>query len=94
MSDHAAPTITGDIRAHLALARRAVDQAEAAHDNAAPGRAEAARLAAEAAYAGAAQLTEYADPGDLDEVDQLLDALDVCLVRVEELAAAIEGGTS
>lgn len=88
-NEHA--THTEEIREYLRLARRGVELAERAHDESNARDAARAVWTVDTCYFEASKLAEYVGPGDLAEVDTMMDKLDACVVRAEELAASVPG---
>lgn len=84
-------THTEEIREYLRLARRGVELAERAHDESNARDAARAVWVAERCYFESSKLAEYVGPGELAEVDRIMDDMDVCVVRAEELAASVPG---
>lgn len=84
-------THTEEIREYLRLARRGVELAERAHDESNARDAARAVWTVDTCYFEASKLAEYVGPGDLAEVDRMMDKLDEYVVRAEELAASVPG---
>lgn len=80
-----------EIREYLRLAHRGVKLAERAHDESDARAAARAVWTAERCYFESSKLAEYVGPGDLAEVDRIMDDMDACVVRAEGLAASVPG---
>ena len=46
---------------------------------------------AERCYFESSKLAEHVGPGELAEVDRMMDDMDACVVRAEELALSVPG---
>ena len=90
-TDYEPTTPAGDIQGYLHLARRGVELAERAHDEGNARDAARAVWAVDTCYFEASKLAEYVGPGDLAEVDRMMDTMDEYAVRAEELAASVPG---
>lgn len=84
-------THTEEIREYLRLARRGVELAERAHDESNARDAARAVWTADTCYFEASKLAEYVGPGELAEVDRIMDDMDEYVVLAEELAASVPG---
>lgn len=80
-----------EIREYLRLARRGADLAERAHEESNARDAARAVWTVDTCYFEASKLAEYVGPGDLAEVDRMMDTMDEYVVRAEELAASVPG---